>query len=259
MPGNRIPELDDIGNIFFNDGYNLAMEYLADGLSKDRLALLMVAAYEAVDSLITSFRNRCLRERLHVDCAKGCSWCCYQAVLVSPQEVLLISRYLSDELADAQQQVICWNAREKQAVTGTMSVREFLQYLQPCPFLLENSCLIYPVRPMACRVYLSADVNSCLAQYHQPWNNEIMAALYDFPLHAGRSINEGIRAVLMQNRITTSEWLLEVLLCKTFDHTGIFDDWLSGKDPFTIRELSEDEHKYLGEYKNRRESFKNDD
>ncbi len=151
-------------------------------------------------------------------------------------------------MALEQQQLVCRKSREKEAITGDMSVREFLQTSYPCPFLMDHSCLIYPVRPMACRCYLSSDVNSCMALYRQPGNKQIMAALYDFPLRAGRSINEGIRAVLMQNRIITSEWLLEVLITKTFAREGIFDEWLSGEDPFAIRTLSADENDYLREY-----------
>ena len=256
MDGNQVLDLDDIGNIFFQDGYRMASEYLAEGVSKSRLVSLMTVTYKAVDGLIDSFRNRCQLEGLEIDCREGCAWCCHQAVLVSIQEVLLISRYLSEEMADEQQQVAYRNAREKEAVTGAMSAREFLHYLHPCPFLKDQSCLIYPVRPMACRCYLSSDVDSCLAQYCQPGNRQIMAALYDFPLRAGRSINEGIRAVLMQNRIITSEWLLEVLITKTFANSGIFDEWLSGVDPFTIRALSADEHDYLRKYRDRQKSFK---
>jgi len=219
----------------------------------------MSAAYEAVDGLIISFRNSCRRESLNMDCQHGCAWCCHQAVLVSTQEVLLISRYLSEELTDEQRAVVHRNALEKEAVTGDMTVREFLQTLHPCPFLKDHSCLVYPVRPMACRCYLSSDVDSCLAQYHQPGNRQIMAALYDFPLRAGRSINEGIRAVLMQNRIITSEWLLEVFITKTFTRQEIFDEWLSGEDPFTIRALTADENAYLREYREGRESFQEGD
>jgi Fe-S-cluster containining protein len=259
MAGNRIPELDEIGNIFFQDGFKLAKEYLAGGVSDTKLIRLMSTAYEAVDGLIISFRNRCEREGLKIDCRKACAWCCHQAVLVSTQEVLLISRYLSEEMTDEQRQLAYRNAFEKEAVTGDMNVREFLQTLHPCPFLRDQSCMIYPVRPMACRCYLSADVETCMALYHQPGNRQIMAALYDFPLCAGRSINEGIRAVLMQNRIVTSEWLLEVLITKTFAREGIFDEWLSGEDPFTIRTLSADEHDYLREYRDRQESFKEGD
>jgi hypothetical protein len=259
MSANHILGMDDIGNIFFRDGYNLAMEYLDGGVTETKVVRLMSAAYEAVDGLIISFRNRCQREQLNIDCMKACAWCCHQAVLVSIQEVLLISRYLSEEMTDDQQQVVYRNACEKEAVTGDMSVREFLQTLHPCPFLQDHSCTIYPVRPMACRCYLSADVESCLALYHQPGNRQLMAALYDFPLRAGRSINEGIRAVLMQHRIITSEWLMEVLLTKTFAKPEIFHEWLSGEDPFTIRTLSADEHDYLREFRDRQESFKQGD
>jgi len=249
LSGNHIADLENIGNVFFQDGINLAKEYLAGGVSETNLVRLMSAAYEAVDGLIISFRNRCQREGLKIDCQQGCAWCCHQAVLVSTQETLLISRYLSEEMPDEQQQVVYRNALKKEAVTGAMSVREFLQTLHTCPFLKDHSCLVYPVRPMACRCYLSSDVDSCLTQYHQPVNRQIMAALYDFPLRAGRSINEGIRAVLMQNRIITTEWLLEVLITKSFTKPEIFDEWLSGEDPFAIRALTADENAYLREYR----------
>jgi hypothetical protein len=259
MSVDRIPDLDDIGNIFFRDGFNLARKYLAGRLSTDRLTMLMTAAYEAVDGLIISFRNRCLREGLDIDCHKGCSWCCHQAVLASTQEVLLISRYLSEAMGEERQQAVLRDTREKEAVTGSMSVMEFLNYLHPCPFLRDRACTIYPVRPMACRIYLSSDVGSCLALYRMPGDPQIIAALYDFPLRAGRSINEGIRAVLVQQGIITSEWLLEVLISKSLSEAGIFDKWLSGGDPFAIRALSAEENDYLREYWDRQESFKDGD
>ena len=69
---------------------------------------------------------------------------------------------------------------------------------------------------MACRCYLSVPMwTAAWLSIANPENRKIMAALYELPLRAGRSINEGIRAVLMQNRIITSEWLLEVFMTKT--------------------------------------------
>ena len=204
MSAKGLADNNEIGKIFFQDGFSMAKEHLAEGVTETNLIQLMSSAYEAVDGLIDSFRNRCLREGLAIDCQKGCAWCCHQAILASTQEILLITRYLTSHLTAGQQQVVQRKAREREAVTGAMNLREFLQTLHPCPFLIDDSCLIYPVRPMACRCYLSADMESCLAQYHQPENNKIMAALYNLPLLAGRSINEGIRAVLMQHRIITS-------------------------------------------------------
>jgi hypothetical protein len=140
-----------------------------------------------------------------------------------------------------------------------MKVMEFLQTRYPCPFLRDRSCQIYPVRPMACRCYLSAEVGSCLAQYQQPDDKDLIPALYDFPLQAGRSINEGIRAVLMQHGLIVSEWLLEVMISKTCGADDPFHAWLSGKDPFHIRSLSAEENTYLREYQQRQGSFQDGD
>jgi Fe-S-cluster containining protein len=259
MSTDRIPDLNEIGNIFFQDGYHMARGILDEGITKANLLRLVAKAYEAMDGLILSFRNRCLREGLRLDCRQGCSWCCHQAVLASTHEVLLISDYLAREMTDEQRQACCRNARNKESVTGNMRVEEFLRTQHPCPFLKNRSCQIYPVRPMACRCYLSAEESSCLAQYRQPESKETMAALYDFPLQAGRSLNEGIRAVLMHHGLITSEWLLEVLTSKTCEDDDLLDEWLSGKDPFGIRSLSAEENEYLREYREKQGSSQDGD
>ncbi len=254
MSTNRLRDLDDIVNIFFQDGIKLAGEHLADGINLASVSALMLAAYEAVDGLIWSFRNRCVREGLDMDCRQGCAWCCHQAVLVSVQEVLLISRHLSEKWSVEQLQEVRRRARGKEAITGDKSVREFLQTIHPCPFLDHQSCQIYPVRPMACRCYLSSSVSTCQAQYREPGKPEVMAALYDFPLRAGRSINEGIRAVLMKKNIIAAEWLMEVFITRTLDKPSIFEAWISGEDPFEIRALTPDENEYLRNFRARQES-----
>jgi Fe-S-cluster containining protein len=162
---------------------------------------------------------------------------------------LLISQYLSEHKTDPRLQEFRKKAGTKDAITQNMSVHEFLQYNHPCPFLNNHSCLIYPARPMACRCYLSSDEGSCKSQYQHPQDRLVMAALYDFPLKAGRSINEGIRAVLSKSGIITTEWLLEAFIAKTMDDPAVFEKWLSGKDPFRIRELTVEEKNYLREYR----------
>ena len=173
---------------------------------------------------------------------------------MSIQEVLLISRYLLENWTDEEQKAVHLKALEKEAITGRMSVPEFLQTIHPCPFLNGQSCLIYPARPMACRCYLSSSLPSCKAQYAHPGNPEVMAALYDFPLRAGRAINEGIRAVLMQKKIHTTEWIMEVFFARILGDPAIFNGWISGKNPFAIRELTADENKFLRDYRARQGS-----
>jgi Fe-S-cluster containining protein len=80
-------------------------------------------------------------------CKKGCSYCCYQAVAVSTWEVQKIAKYA------------------KRKTTGfvgySVEKGETIRHIQdqfakiPCPFLIDDLCTIYPVRPFMCRTHFS--------------------------------------------------------------------------------------------------------
>ena len=241
------PDYSAVGTVFFHDGYRLASEYLKDGTSRSALIQLMSSVYESVDGLIDSFTKRCEREGLAVDCRKGCSFCCSQAVLASPHEVLAIHEFLRNSLSAGTER-IKMRAADKHSETKHMSAKEFLHFIHPCPFLEHGDCLVYPVRPMACRCYLSSDAGSCRDQYENPEDRKKIAALYDFPLKAGRSMNEGIRSALMEKGLVPSEWLLETFMAAVFEREGILASWLEGNTPFNIRRLTPEENRYLREY-----------
>lgn len=69
--------------------------------------------------------------------------------------------------------------------------------------------LYYEGRPMACRIHLSTKLGTCLEFYHHPENEQNYPALIDFPLRAGRMINEGFMAALKGYGIETDEFRLE--------------------------------------------------
>ncbi len=221
----------DIDNIFFNDGYRLAARMLGENPLKQALIEIMKSAYASIDGLIRSFRRRCSREGLRIDCRKNCSWCCSQAVLVSTHEVLYIFSWMENGLGPGQKAAIREKALKKDRLTRGMEAGEFLRFMHPCPFLENKSCLIYPARPMACRIFLSMDAGSCRRQYENPGGQE-NPSLYEFPLRAGRLLNEGIRSALAQKRLHVSEWLMESFLCKAFADRQVFRKWLGGEDPF---------------------------
>ena len=101
---------------------------------------------------------------------------------------------------------------------------------------------------MACRCYLSSSVESCRKQHDHPQDRSMMAALYEFPLQAGRGMNEGIRSALMEKGLIPSEWLLETFMAAVFEDIQITDSWLAGNTPFNIRKLSPEENRYLHDY-----------
>jgi len=79
----------------------------------------------------------------HSSCQKGCSYCCYQAVVVSTWEVDRIAKYA------------------KRKTTGFEGHTKTIKHIQDqfclvvCPFLINDACTIYPVRPFMCRAHYS--------------------------------------------------------------------------------------------------------
>jgi Fe-S-cluster containining protein len=90
-----------------------------------------------------------------VSCGKGCAWCCYLPVRATAPEGVLAAHYVrgalpAPGLGDLKGRIEEWLIfRETGYQTGSI-------FEGPsCPFLSVGLCVIYPVRPMGCRVHSS--------------------------------------------------------------------------------------------------------
>jgi Fe-S-cluster containining protein len=105
-------------------------------------------------------------------CRNGCATCCTRSVTMTSLEGEVILAFLaeSDRLAELAAPAFAPAAsrldRMAQCTTNTFvaahlngeSVQEAESWdLRPCPFLREESCSIYPVRPFGCRLFASLD------------------------------------------------------------------------------------------------------
>lgn len=89
-------------------------------------------------------------------CARGCDHCCHLAVPVASSEARLIAeatgRAAASPTGDARMSDEDWKAIERAAL-GT-----------PCPFLRDQACSIYSLRPFACRTHISLDDDDLLCR-----------------------------------------------------------------------------------------------
>jgi Fe-S-cluster containining protein len=238
----------EIDTIFLSDGYNLAKKYLEKEITLENLLALSGYIYESIDGLMDSFISRCGKEGKNVDCRKGCSICCCQAVLALPYEILFLFDSISKNLSGKEIQAVMERAYLRNEATKRMKVMEFLNYKSPCPLLINDICIAYSARPMACRTYISSSREGCLKEYHNPADHDIFPDLYEFTMRAGRMINEGVCAFLAEKNILSSEWQIESMLITAFEIKDSFDRWISGKNVFQKRNYSDEEIYWLNNF-----------
>ena len=113
-----------------------------------------------------------------VSCRAGCAACCRQFVVVSPLEALAIERHVHAADPDRRSRWDESHARHAAALScqpdlmhrlsafraargylapeeGDTLERNYWAAQIPCPFLENEHCTIYPVRPFACREHFA--------------------------------------------------------------------------------------------------------
>jgi Fe-S-cluster containining protein len=195
--------------IFYSDGFRLAQQAIENNFSNKTLFEAIESMFAAIDGLNDSILSLAKRQNTEVVCFKGCQWCCHQAVYANSYELHFLSdkiksRFSPEKIAEIQKTTLA-----KLNATSQMIEEEIAKYKSPCPLLENGACSVYDARPMACRIYLSTKIESCLEFYHHPENELNYPALIEFPLRAGRMMNEGFRAALKEFGIETAEFRLE--------------------------------------------------
>lgn len=98
-------------------------------------------------------------------CRKGCGTCCQILVAATAPEVLMVARYVRAMATGFKSVGIDLVDRLTTAadfVEPSGKVRP-MALVRECPFLAEGICVIYPVRPMACRGHASFNEDACVS------------------------------------------------------------------------------------------------
>lgn len=225
----------EIRRIFYRDGYRLAHAYLGKELKASNLKAAIFQLYLTVDELLVSFLARTSSEGIPAQCRKGCAWCCYQEVYAVTHEFLYLRDFVLQHFTGKQWEEILERARGKVLLTLNLPVEEQLKVRAACPFLEDGSCMVHEARPMACRIYLSSSVSSCKRHHDRPVGRKATPELFEFPLLAGRMLNEGFVAYLKQSGIPSSELSLEQGYASMLSTGQTMEGWLGagqGSGPF---------------------------
>lgn len=201
--------LSENDRIFYFDGYKLAQSAIKNGLTTETLFRAIKSIYQAIDGLNDSIIALATRQNKKVTCLKGCQWCCHQPVFANSYELHYLSEKIKENFSEKDLSNIIKRCESKNKIISGLNEKQILNYKSPCPLLSNGACAIYFARPMACRIYLSTNLQTCLNFYSHPENESTFPALIEFPLRAGRMMNEGFMAALKESGIETAEFRLE--------------------------------------------------
>ena len=182
-------------------------------------ALLEVAAGAAghVEETVEGFRQLAGAK---VDCAEGCSFCCWLRVDVRAHEVFLIVRRLRAERSEEALAALLGAARR----AGGGGER-------PCVLREGGKCSIYAVRPMACRRYLSGSVEACEAR----WRGELGEVEIQHPLLAevGRGAATAVHQGFIEAGYDGYSYDLGLALAEGLADPACEERWLGREKAFS--------------------------
>lgn len=165
-------------------------------------------------------------------CRAGCSYCCYYKVVAKASEVVAIHQYVvtrfkPEEIAAAVRQAE-QNVDEVKGLTHA----EHLAVNQRCPFLIDEKCSVYAVRPSKCRSFHAADVEGCKLSYENPTDLSIPNSYVPEVFAAANGIAEGFNAALEQTGLDFRTYDLNSAFLEAMQNSSVAKRLKSGKKAF---------------------------
>ena len=103
---------------------------------------ILLNAYSIIDQGVSAAINLEQKQGHELACTKGCASCCttHQDIPVYPLELMGMSWYVIEKLQSPLREQLRQQLQD-------------IDNVDTCPFLLDGSCSIHPMRPIACRQF----------------------------------------------------------------------------------------------------------
>lgn len=95
-------------------------------------------------------------------CHKGCATCCSLRVTATAPEVLRVARHLRERESPEVCVRLVRRLLEADGLTRDLDEGERVALRHRCPFIERGACVIYSVRPLACRGHASHSKRACV-------------------------------------------------------------------------------------------------
>ena len=204
-------------------------------------------ARNAVDSMEEVWGNL-IEDSPPFACRKGCSYCCHQSVMATAPEVLLVAKFLRDNLSEREVELLQKKIAARAKEMSTLTNDERMDGRVACSFLMENICTIYPVRPLQCRGGHSEDSDYCrelledrAATQAAVAEGRIEGRYLLLPKMLYDSAQVGMAGALSKDGLNTEPLELTAAMAIALSDSNIAEKWLAGWPVFADARLEIEE------------------
>lgn len=123
-------------------------------------------------------------------CRKGCSFCCNLRVALKAHEVFRITVHVASKFSKKRRDEIMKRAQLNLSILASLSKRGQVTTNLKCPFLQDDACSIYEVRPASCRDFHSLDQAVCEHSFEHPTDIESQSRCIEPLRYVGTKLSE---------------------------------------------------------------------
>jgi Fe-S-cluster containining protein len=220
---------------FFQDLHRAFDATLRYHAGRDVLSDALMA--QAVDSFDGNVAIQCADEP-PLGCQRGCATCCTLRVTATAPEVWLVARFLRAVAPRLEARGIdLWGlVAEADAHTRGLGEVGRVTQRQRCAFIASGACVIYAVRPLACRGHASHDVNAC--------TEAAAGQRFDVPVSVGHRrvralVQNAMQSALREAGLAWGSYELNHALMLARAQPDAEAAWLAGGDPLAAAAVDE--------------------
>lgn len=173
-----------------------------------------------------------------LDCHKGCATCCTLRVTATAPEVFMLARFIRAVTPGLVRHGVDLRAQIEQAngVTCSVGEAERVAARQRCPFIAQGVCVVYQVRPLACRGLASYDRKACA----QAASGRVDEIPYSEPHMRVRSlVQNALQSALLDAGVAWGNYELNEALLMALDDETLEARWLMGEDVLKAAQVEE--------------------
>jgi len=198
-----------------------------DALGHDLISDTLREAFETFELSVVNASD----DLYTIACHGGCANCCTIRVAATAPEILLIARAIKSHGGDLANRIFVADA-----LSNALSEAERMASALPCPFIENDLCAIYAVRPLACRGHASYDEMACIDALNGLPVDVPISALH---MQVRSLIQNALQSAMRDADMPWATYELNAALKIALADDAVETDWINGKDVFASAMLTE--------------------